>query len=125
MNPFERYDIDPMQGTAAITERLRELAEDADEAERDALRAVWEDLTMHPRRRLAVALEAFPETRVPLSRRPLAGAPPDEPPTALELRDLVVIPRVARALDTLSEGATPLLAPLEADPFIDRPKTTK
>lgn len=125
MNPFERYDIDPMQGTAAITERFRELAEEADDAERDALRAVWEELTMHPRRRLAVALEAFPETRAPLSPRPPAAPPRDETPLELELRDLVVVPRVARALGENTEAPPALLAPLELDPFIDPPKTTK
>lgn len=70
-NPFERYDLDPREGIAAITQRLKELAEDArDEAERERIRAAWEELTLHPVRRLRAALFAHPETRPPL------GSPP-------------------------------------------------
>lgn len=73
-NPFERYDLDPHAGIGAITERLRELSEDAKtEEEREALRAAWEELTLHPARRLRAALFAHPETRAPL------GAPPPLP----------------------------------------------
>ena len=60
-NPFELYDIDPTKGPEAITERLRELTDATDPEEREVLRAVWERLTMHPRRRLRIALAAFPE----------------------------------------------------------------
>ncbi len=124
-NPFERFDIDPTRGTAAITERLRELAEDADESERDALRAVWEELTLHPQRRLMVALAAFPETRASLAGPP----PPRALPAAaalgpLRLVELAVIPRVARALGG-EEPAPPLLEPIEADPLIDPRRSTK
>ncbi|MDB4942611.1 MAG: hypothetical protein JWP97_2145 [Labilithrix sp.] len=85
-NPFERYELDPTLGIAAITERLKELAEDArDDAERDRIRAAWEELTLHPGRRLRAALEAHPETRAPL------GGPPP-------------LPRVRRSLATLTFG---------------------
>lgn len=71
-NPFERYDLDPRDGIAAITQRLKELAEDAkDDAERDEIRAAWEELTLHPRRRLRAALDAHPETRPPLGSPPM------------------------------------------------------
>jgi hypothetical protein len=73
-NPFERYDLDPRDGIAAITERLKQLAEEAkDDAERDRIRAAWEELTLHPARRLRTALFAHPETRAPL------GVPPPFP----------------------------------------------
>lgn len=97
-NPFERYDLDPRDGVVAITQRLKELAEDAkDEEERNRIRAAWEELTLHPARRLRAALDAHPETRKPL------GAPPSLPrlrvsPLELELRDLAARPSALAAL---------------------------
>ena len=53
-NPFDRYDIDPREGPEGITERMRELVEDApNEAARDAMRQAWEALTRDPRRTIA------------------------------------------------------------------------
>jgi hypothetical protein len=97
-NPFERYGLDPRDGVAAITARLKELAEDAkDDAERERIRAAWEELTLHPARRLRAALDAHPETRAPL------GGPPPLPrlrvtATELELRDLAARPSALAAL---------------------------
>jgi hypothetical protein len=97
-NPFERYGLDPREGVVAITQRLKELAEDAtDDAERERIRAAWEELTLHPARRLRAALNAHPETRAPL------GSPPTLPrvralPTELELRDLAARPSAVAAL---------------------------
>jgi len=114
-NPFERYGLDPREGARAITERLRELAEDAtDDTARTELRATWEELTMHPARRLRAALGAHPETR------PALGAPPPRPARAaaidggdLAWRELVVLPSV-RA------GLTPrAAAPKPRDPWGD------
>jgi hypothetical protein len=73
-NPFERYDLDPRDGIAAITARLKELAEDAkDDAERERIRAAWEELTLHPARRLRAALFAHPETRLGLGTPPIVA----------------------------------------------------
>ena len=97
-NPFERYGLDPREGIVAITQRLKELAEDTtDSAERERIRAAWEELTLHPARRLRAALNAHPETRAPL------GSPPTLPrvrvvPTELELRDLAARPSTVAAL---------------------------
>jgi hypothetical protein len=99
-NPFERYGLDPREGVVAITQRLKELAEDAKtDAERDEIRAAWEELTLHPARRLRAALNAHPETRAPL------GSPPLLPrvhifTTELELRDLAARPSALAALPT-------------------------
>lgn len=96
-NPFERYDLDPRAGIGAITQRLKELAEDAKtDAERERIRAAWEELTLHPARRLRAALDAVPETR------PALGSPPPLPrlrvsPTELELADLAATPSVVAA----------------------------
>jgi hypothetical protein len=99
-NLFERYDIDPRQGTRAITERMRELAEDAStDEERAELRATWEELTVHPARRLRAAFGAHPESRPPIGAPPPTGgaaAGPVDPD--LTLSELAVRPSIARAL---------------------------
>jgi hypothetical protein len=115
MNPFERYDLDPRDGIAAITQRLKVLAEDAkDDAERDRIRAAWEELTLHPRRRLRAALFAHPETRPPL------GSPPSLPRmrgagAELGLRDLAARPSVAAAVGDVPAEPVPRL---EDDPLL-------
>lgn len=115
-NPFERYGLDPMAGPAALTERLRELAEDAtDELERAAIREAWEALMMHPRRRVELALEAHPESRAPVGRPPRPARRP-RGVAALTLDDLVALPSVASAL-----GPAPLPdVPLDQDPILGR-----
>jgi hypothetical protein len=120
-NPFERYGLDPRDGIAEITRRLKELAEDArSDAEREAIRAAWEELTLHPARRLRAALFAHPESRKAL------GAPPALPRLrgaaggGFELRDLVARPSVIAALPAEVKGAAaPDVAPsLDDDPIL-------
>ena len=125
-NPFERYDLDPSEGIVAITHKLKELAQDAkDDAERERIRAAWEELTLHPARRLRAALNAHPETRAPL------GSPPPLPrlrisPTELELRDLAARPSALAALppsiatpEVRSASAFEVDAPpLDDDPLV-------
>jgi hypothetical protein len=118
-NPFERYDLDPRDGIVAITQRLKELAEDAkDEAEREAIRAAWEELTLHPARRLRAALFAHPETRAPLGNAPML---PRVRAAAIELRlrDLAARPSVLDALPE-PENKGPAAAPpsLADDPLV-------
>jgi hypothetical protein len=114
-NPFERYDLDPRDGIVAITQRLKELAEEAkDEAERERIRAAWEELTLHPARRLRAALFAHPETRKPLGNPPMlprvrAAA------TELGLRDLAARPSVLEALPESENKALPEAPPSLAD----------
>ena len=114
-NPFERYDLDPRDGIAAITQRLKELAEDAkDDAEREKIRAAWEELTLHPRRRLRAALDAHPETRPPL------GSPPMPPRVRggrveLGLRDLVARPSLRALVGEIPEDPAPRL---DDDPLL-------
>jgi hypothetical protein len=124
-NLFERYGIDPMQGPAAITERLRELAEDAAEDERAEIRAAWEELTLHPLSRLNAAFGAHPETRPPLGAPPREGPGPDhrdaaavDPP--LTLGDLAVLPPVASALGGERRAPPRPAASLDDDPILKR-----
>lgn len=100
INPYERWGIDPLGGPEAITRRMRELVEDApDEETKKAMRAAWEELTLHPARRLRAALFAHPDSHG------AAGAPPPRPsrvtapPIELVLADLVLRPDVLGALD--------------------------
>ncbi len=121
-NPFERYGLDPRDGIVAITQRLKELAEDAtDPAERDRIRAAWEELTLHPARRLRAALEAHPETRAPLgSPPPLPRVRANAQNTELELRDLAARPSAVAALPASVRALPPEHAapPLEDDPLV-------
>ncbi|AKV04654.1 hypothetical protein AKJ09_11317 [Labilithrix luteola] len=121
-NPFERYGLDPREGVEAITRRLKELAEDAKtEAERAEIRAAWEELTLHPARRLRAALFAHPETRVPL------GAPPPRTrvrSVAMELglRDIAPRPSVECALNlSVEERARADEQASAAPSFVDDP----
>ena len=120
-NPFERFGLDPREGIASITARLRELAEDATNEERREIRAVWEELTLHPAGRLRAAVTAHPETR------PRLGSPP--PPLAtstarpLTLRDLTLRPSVAAALGAQPDARRSLektssSLPLSLDPHL-------
>jgi hypothetical protein len=138
-NPFERYEIDPREGPRAITDRMRELMEEsASDEERTRLRAVWEELTMHPARRLRVALRAHPETREPLGTPPpplaSAGAPSTKPSVGkgtldLALAELAMRPSVARALTnapgTENLTARSILPSIEDDPLMRRARDVR
>jgi hypothetical protein len=133
MNPFDRYDIDPELGVRGITERFRELTLDASESERVVLRAAWEELTMHPARRLAAAMRALPETRVPLGAEPAevraradvrARGDRARVDLPLALEDLALWPSIAHALGDKSDAPRDSSAQamtLEDDPILVRP----
>jgi hypothetical protein len=104
-NPFDRFELDPTSDLAAITDVLRERAEEVtSDDERASIRAAWESLTLHPDMRLELALTAVPETRPPLGRRPRApqlstpdaGQPASSSPSLL---DLVGLPPLRAELD--------------------------
>lgn len=95
---FDTFDIDPLADIETITERLRGLMEDTqDPDERARIRAAWEELTMHPRRRLDEILDSHPS-------RPAPGRAPPRPSrsssfdTPLTLRDLRSPQRLADLL---------------------------
>src|SRR6185503_7506044 len=90
----------------AITQRLKELAEDAtSDAERERIRAAWEELTLHPARRLRAALFAHPETRPPLGSPPMLSRVRLDPKShALGLRDLAAPPSVSGSLGARETG---------------------
>jgi len=86
-NPFVRFGLDPRSTLAQITERLRELAEDASDEERAALRVAWESLSRSPARRFELVLEAGPT--VPPLMRPSARREPLVPWPSPTLRDVL------------------------------------
>jgi hypothetical protein len=117
-NPFERFDLDPKEGPRAITERLRELAEEAAEAERAEIRAAWEELTLHPLRRLRAAIGAPPRhpdaARTQPEHAPLVGRKvPPQP--SFTLGDLAPRPSVVQALARLDREETKPKPPLALD----------
>jgi hypothetical protein len=119
-NPFERFGLDPFAGPAAITERLRELTDDAtSDEERESIRDAWESLTLHPRRRLELALEAHPESRAPLGRSPRPRRRARGSDT-LGLADLTALPSIAGAL---GDAPLPDLG-LDDDPVLTAPART-
>lgn len=123
-NPFERYDLDPRQGIAAITQRLKELAEDAtDDAEREHIRAAWEELTLHPARRLRAALFAHPETRGALGMPPSfpRRRAPAAPSLDLGLRDLAARPSLLVSLGVDAVKDEDAVPSLEDDPVLRGP----
>lgn len=116
---FDRWDIDPAAGPQAITERLRELTERASPKEQDELRRAWEELTLHPRRRIAEALSAHPETRPPLGRPPLPPRPPSPASHDGDAARLAHAP-VAGAIGP-APPPPPALPPLDDDPLLGPP----
>jgi len=128
-NPFERYELDPHEGPRGITERMRELAEDAaDDAERARIRAAWEELTVHVDRRVRAALLAHPESRAPLGAAPPPPRVPGDAltPRDLELADLVGLPPIAEVLG-LPAGAEDDDEPdfLARDPILSPPAPSR
>ena len=114
-NPFEVFELDPRLGPEAITERFRELADDATPEARARIREAWQELTLHPMRRLRAALGAHPETRVPI------GVPPAMPrlreaAQAVTLAELLILPSVEAVLGEGDPELPPV--PLGGDPIL-------
>lgn len=121
-NPFERYELDPREGISAITQKLKELAEDAkSDAEREAIRAAWEELTLHPARRLRAALFAHPETRPELAGPPPYGRRRAPPPPSLGLHDIAPRSAAELALGGFDDHDAPYVPSLDEDPILDLP----
>ena len=60
-NPFDALGLPTDADPQDLTLRLRERIEDAkSEQERTRLRTAWEELTLHPERRVELAIRAFP-----------------------------------------------------------------
>ncbi len=118
-NPFELLDLDPLAGAFQITERVRELSEDASEERRRALRELWNELTLHPQTRIAAAVTTFcgePLVVVepPRPRSPRAGEE-ERLETTLET---VPFPGLEGALPAAPAGSAPPTPSLQDDPIL-------
>jgi hypothetical protein len=116
-NPFDQYDLDPLASAEELTERFRELASEAQGADADAIRAAWEALTLHVRRRVVSAVTTFVD-----DAPPAPGASPTVPPretVALAIRPEAPLPRLLDArrgtpLETLDPTTS-----IAEDPLLD------
>ena len=88
-NPFDAFELDPASSVSSLTAALRERTEDATEHEKPLLREAWEALTLHPERRLVLALTAFPETREALAAMAAPSRLPAVPEAPLDLLDFI------------------------------------
>ena len=115
MNPFDRFGLSPLASVEEITAELRELAEDASEEDRKALRAAWENLTMHPRARLKLALTTFPAAseRTPAPPPRASSRQSDLAPPSL--MDLLPRPSVESAFAGPHRDAPSALPPILED----------
>lgn len=128
-NPYELLGLDPWSTPEEITERMREMAEEAEPEERARLQAAWRELTLHPADRAKAAFFAHPKpSEVDLEdeeklfarlRRRLARASARIEPAPLDLAvaDLVILPGV-RAAAHARAVEWPDVAP-EDDPLLD------
>lgn len=122
-NPLDRFGLSPFATVEDITSAMRERAEEAPEQERAALREAWEELTMHPKKRLRAALFTSPPSSIEAGseRRPpplcpeLAKGPstvdPAAPLAGVALVDLVPRPLVVAAVVASFSGRSKNEAP--------------
>jgi hypothetical protein len=114
-NPFDELGLSPTASVDEITAELRERAEDASEEERKALRRAWEELTMHPRSRLVLALTTFPDAGDRPPRPPPLRAAPSAARVAPTLLDLAPRPSVEAALSSRRGEPRAALPPIHED----------
>jgi len=88
-NAFDVFDLDPSSSVADLTAMLRERTELASTEQRALLRDAWEELTLHPERRLLLALTAFPETRDVLTAMPAVARTASATDAPLDLLDFI------------------------------------
>ncbi len=105
-NPFADLRLDPRSSPEEITAVMRELAEDAPDAQRRTLQGQWRKLTLHPDDRLKAAFFAHTNpsrnlidtldrdtlTRLRLTPRRIKHSEALDPAAAPELADLVLLP---------------------------------
>lgn len=129
--PFWRLALDPWMTPEAITEAMRELAEDAEPEERRRLQGLWRELTLHPEERLELAFFSHAHPAGSLARVDVPGqelverygsASSARVPSGLEryrpvVSDLVLLPPVRVQLRGSAEAAWPDVLAAE-DPLL-------
>jgi hypothetical protein len=120
-NPFDALDLDPSATPDEITERLREMVEDASPSDRQRIRETWESLTLHPRSRVVHALGTFIDPEPEKIVRPPPPRPPPSTEVAPSPRALAVPTTELHATlvrDATSSYEPSAYIPLAADPLL-------
>lgn len=122
-NPFDEHDLDPLASPDEITERMRELVEDATSpASKQALQDAWQDLTMNPRKRVRLALSTFVDMDPPaISPPPRARASAHAPsvgPSPAELCVPITDLHGTLVRERLSSHEPSSYVPLASDPLL-------
>lgn len=121
MNPFDLHDLDPLSSPDEITERLRDLIEDAAPERRQELRQAWEDLTLHPKKRLTSALSTFVDLEAEVVERPRPARPAtdrEEGAPALHLRVPITELYATLARDEIFDHEPTGYVTLASDPLL-------
>ena len=119
-NAFDVFDLDPSSTALELTAILRERTELASTEQRALLRDAWEELTLHPERRLLLALTAFPETREMLTPMPAvarAASTTEAPLDLLDLLDFIDPLNLEAALSPPNADEKELFAPPSPSPL--------
>jgi hypothetical protein len=122
---YERLGLSPLASEVEIATRLRELVEDADDAERARLRAAFDALTRAPAARFARAMATFHETEpLALPRRPIPTDGDATQPALPALSDSPLRTTLGVTLELLGDPAALTNAswgyvPLEDDPVLN------
>lgn len=115
-NAFDVFDLDPSSTVAELTAILRERTELASTEHRALLRDAWEELTLHPERRLLLALTAFPETREMLAPMPAVARVASITEAPLDLLDFIDPLNLEAALWPQAADEQELFAPPAPQP---------
>ena len=116
-NAFDVFDLDPSSTVAELTAILRERTELASTEQRALLRDAWEELTLHPERRLLLALTAFPETRELLTPMPAVARAASATEAPLDLLDFIDPLNLEAALSPPNADEKELFAPPSPSPL--------
>lgn len=116
-NAFDVFDLDPSSTVAQLTAILRERTELASTEQRAVLRDAWEELTLHPERRLLLALTAFPETRELLTPMPAVARAASTTEAPLDLLDFIDPLNLEGALSPPDASEQALFAPPSPSPL--------
>lgn len=121
-NPFDDHDLDPLASPDEITERMRELVEDATTpASKQLLQDAWQDLTMNPKKRVRLALTTFVDME-PFEVSPPPAAARASAPTVAQAPAELCVPITdlhgTLVRERLSSHEPTSYVPLASDPLL-------
>jgi hypothetical protein len=122
---YERLGLSPLASEVEIATRLRELVEDADDAERARLRQAFDALTRAPTARFSRAMATFHESEpLALPRRPIPTDTDAAAPALPALSSAPLRTTLGVTLELLGDpgaltNASWGYVPLEDDPILN------